>query len=443
MTRLGAFAALALAFSSQVFVAAAPQKCSPSKKCPSSAPCCSQYGDCGSGAYCLGGCDAKSSFAIDSCVPAPVCKSKTYRWDNLDGVVPNTKYLGDIEQGDWVSSGEPLTSNGNLLLTMAPDTVGTLMANNHYMWYGKTTAKLKTSRGKGVVTAFILLSDVKDEIDFEFIGADLDTAQTNYYFQGITDYTNGKNASAPSSYDTFHTYEIDWTPESITWSINGKPVRVTKRSDTFNETSNQYAYPQSPSRVQLSLWPAGLPSNGEGTINWAGGLVDWGHEDIKNHGYYYAMFDEVSIECYDPPKGAKIEGKKSYVLTDLKGTEDAFKITDDDTALKSFLGNGRDMDKDYPSPSGTRKPSQTSDIAVIPGLSGAGPGADGTRGDEPSDGGSPGGNGGNGGSKPNPSDFSQGGNGGDEQSGASPQGEQMLKGSLFAVLVALVVLVAM
>jgi beta-glucanase (GH16 family) len=55
------------------------------------------------------------------------------------------------------------------------------------MWYGKTTAKLKTSRGKGVVTAFILLSDVKDEIDFEFIGADLDTAQTNFYFQGITD----------------------------------------------------------------------------------------------------------------------------------------------------------------------------------------------------------------------------------------------------------------
>lgn len=70
---------------------------------------------------------------------------------------------------------------------MAPSTVGTLLASNHYMWYGKTTAKLKTSRGKGVVTAFILLSDMKDEIDFEFVGVDLDTAQTNYYFQGVTD----------------------------------------------------------------------------------------------------------------------------------------------------------------------------------------------------------------------------------------------------------------
>lgn len=45
---------------------------------------------------------------------------------------------------------------------------------------------MKSSRGAGVVAAFILLSDVKDEIDFEFVGADLQTAQSNYYFQGIT-----------------------------------------------------------------------------------------------------------------------------------------------------------------------------------------------------------------------------------------------------------------
>ena len=45
---------------------------------------------------------------------------------------------------------------------------------------------MKSSRGVGVVSAFILLSDVKDEIDFEFVGADLANAQSNYYFQGIT-----------------------------------------------------------------------------------------------------------------------------------------------------------------------------------------------------------------------------------------------------------------
>jgi beta-glucanase (GH16 family) len=120
-------------------------------------------------------------------MPAPICESKTYTFDNLDGIEPNTKYLGDASKSDWVSSGQPLSFNGNLLLTMAPNTVGTLLASNHYLWYGNITARLKTSRGQGVVTAFILLSDVKDEIDFEFIGADLNTAQTNFYFQGITD----------------------------------------------------------------------------------------------------------------------------------------------------------------------------------------------------------------------------------------------------------------
>ena len=60
------------------------------------------------------------------------------------------------------------------------------MASTHYVWYGKVSAQLKTARGSGVVSAFILLSDNKDEIDFEFIGTDLQTAQSNFYWQGVT-----------------------------------------------------------------------------------------------------------------------------------------------------------------------------------------------------------------------------------------------------------------
>ena len=76
---------------------------------------------------------------------------------------------------------------------MAKGTVGTLLASTSYVWYGKISATMKTSRGQGVVTAFILLSDVKDEIDWEFIGADLNDGQSNYYFQGLPDCKNGTN----------------------------------------------------------------------------------------------------------------------------------------------------------------------------------------------------------------------------------------------------------
>lgn len=99
----------------------------------------------------------------------------------------NTKYLGNASRYDWVYSGFPKVEDGNLLMTMPKESVGTLFANNHYVWYGKISAKIKSSRGKGVVTAFILLSDTKDEVDFEFVGADLSNVQTNYYFQGILD----------------------------------------------------------------------------------------------------------------------------------------------------------------------------------------------------------------------------------------------------------------
>lgn len=145
-----------------------------------------EYGQCGVGAYCLGGCDPANSNSLESCVPAPVCQSKTYNFDNLDAVVSNTKYLGDASKADWVSSGEPLSHNGQVLLTMAEGTVGTLLASTHYVWYGKTTAKFSTGAGAGVVTAFILLGDSKDEIDFEFVGVELTSAQTNFYSQGIT-----------------------------------------------------------------------------------------------------------------------------------------------------------------------------------------------------------------------------------------------------------------
>jgi beta-glucanase (GH16 family) len=148
---------------------------------------CLEYGACGVGAYCLGGCDPRSSFSLNSCTPAPVCESKTYTFENLDGIAPNTKYLGDATTADWVSSGNPVQYGSDVLLTMAPSTVGTLLASTAYMWYGNVQAKFKTSRGVGVVTAFILLSDVKDEIDYEFVGADLEVAQSNYYFQGIPD----------------------------------------------------------------------------------------------------------------------------------------------------------------------------------------------------------------------------------------------------------------
>lgn len=424
-------------------------KCGNGEQCPSNLPCCSQYGECGLGAYCLGGCDPVNSNSLDSCVPAPVCESKNYQFNSLDGVVPNTEYLGDASKADWVSSGTPLLYDKSVLLTMSEGSVGTLLASTHYVWYGKTTAKVKASAGAGVVTAFILLSDVKDEIDFEFIGVELSSAQTNFYSQGITNYDNGGNATGQSDvHQNEHTYEIDWKPDTTTWSIDGNVVRTLEKSETWNATANMYNYPQTPARVQLSLWPGGLPTNGKGTIDWAGGLVDWNSPYMATAGntkYYYAAFSEVDIQCYDPPEGANEQGSKSYIYTDAAGTNNTVQITNENTVLKSLLGSGTNMSANYPSAASSASGStQTSNVATIPGLTGAGPGTNGQRGDNDTasgSGDSGGSSTGSGSGSASTGGFNQGNP--DESSGAPPRQETVLQGSLFAVLVAIVALVVL
>ena len=68
---------------------------------------------------------------------------------------------------------------------MPPDTVGTLLSSTFYVWYGKVSARLKTSGGAGVVTSMLLYADSKDEINFESVGVDLQSSQTTYYSQGL------------------------------------------------------------------------------------------------------------------------------------------------------------------------------------------------------------------------------------------------------------------
>ncbi|KAI1816193.1 glycoside hydrolase family 16 protein [Poronia punctata] len=447
MVRSFSLAALACLGISSVF-AASSATCSLEKKCPEEAPCCSQYGQCGTGAYCLGGCDPRMSFSLDACVPAPVCEDRNMRMKDTSRIVDVSKYLGDSSKADWVSQGTPVEWNDNVILTMAKNSVGTVLASTVYMWYGTVKARMKTSKDAGVVTAFILLSDVKDEIDFEWVGNDLSVAQTNFYFQGIPNYTHSENYTDISNTNTeWHEYEIRWTPDKIEWYVDGKKGPVQLKKDTWNATAHQWNFPQTPARVQLSIWPGGAASNAKGTIDWAGGPIDWDSDTIKHDGYYYATVSDVSIECYKTDSGPGTNKGKSYTYSDWLATNDTVVDGNKPTVLKSLLGSGIDMDADYP----TSKGSQTTAMEVIPGLSGGGPGTNGEAagGDDGGNGdnGDSGGNGGsgnapsNGGSSNCNNGFSQecGDDSGSDSDSPRNQGarqEHVLGASAFAALIA-------
>ena len=239
-----------------------------------------------------------------------------------------------------------------------------------------------------------------------------------------------------------HTYTIDWQPDSISWAIDGTILRTKFRNETYNTTSGQYHFPQSPSRVQLSLWPAGLQQNGQGTVNWAGGLVDWSSQYMQN-GYYYAMVSDVSVECYDPPSGTQKSGSKAYYYTTTAGTNDTVAIGDNSTILASFYATGDDPSTDpnaVAKASGTKTASSSASATATPqtvpgvsgggnvGISGSAPGQDSSSSSSSSSGGgsvSAGSSGDAGGS----SSFSQGDMGGTSQ--APPR---MKAGSALALI---------
>jgi beta-glucanase (GH16 family) len=363
--RVLAAAAVAAAFAGSALA----QKCTRNNHCPADSPCCGLYGDCGVGAFCLGGCDPTMSTTFDSCVPNPVCKSGTYKFDGLKDVQSINDYLGDNSKINWQAQGNPVKyPSGGVALTMAEGTVGTLLASTFYVWYGKICATMSTSQGQGVVTAFIMMSDVKDEIDFEFIGNDVNNAQSNWYSQGVTNYENmEKLLVEPDTAAKTHEYCIDWSQDELSWSVDGKKGRTVKRSDSWNATAGRYDYPQTPSRVMLSLWPAGLPTNGEGTIEWAGGEIDWNSKFMTN-GMYAALVTEVTVDCYDPPSGIKsVSNAKSYKYTDKNPTNNTVEMTNDYVVLHSLMDTGDEPGSASSSSKASSAAKPTKSVNMVPG----------------------------------------------------------------------------
>jgi beta-glucanase (GH16 family) len=62
---------------------------------------------------------------------------------------------------------------------------GTVLSSTNYVCYGNIKATMRTARYAGVVTAFILIPEVKDEVNFEWLGHKLGCIETNYYWQGV------------------------------------------------------------------------------------------------------------------------------------------------------------------------------------------------------------------------------------------------------------------
>lgn len=205
-------------------------------------------------------------------------------------------------------------------------------------------------------------------------------------------------------------------------------MRTVKKSDTYNETSKQYQYPQTPARLQMSIWPAGQASNAPGTIAWAGGEIDWDSEDIKDKGYYYATIGDIDVTCYSTPDGTTVTGNSSYVYTSDSAMEADVEVTGNSTVLGSLGATGLDMTLGANSSSSTASSTGSSSDSVPTNSNGSG--GSGSAG-EAAAGTSASGSDSTSASA-TASSFSQG----TTSNAAANPSDRVLSGSLFAVLVA-------
>jgi len=239
-------------------------------------------------------------------MPMPVCQNANHTFADNSRILPNsTDFDGNATKYDWVvDKGNIINTNssgGALGMILTENNGGTRLSSTRYVHYGTITARVKTGRWAGVVTAFITMSDIKDEIDWEFPGAQTTEGQTNYYWQGvIPQSTNGETEKGLSdTYNDYHDYTIDWQPGSLSWLIDGKNVRTIQASSASNGSVSQF--PNTPSRIQLSLWPAGINGSAPGTVAWAGGMINWNDPDYTAAGNkFQATVSSVSVKCADP-----------------------------------------------------------------------------------------------------------------------------------------------
>lgn len=131
--------------------------------------------------------------------------------------------------------------------------------------FGNVEWTIKVAPGQGVISSAVLLSDALDEIDFEWLGGESASVQSNYFAKGNTEsFDRVAHHANPGSQEGFHTYTVDWTSGGVKWDIDGNNVRAL----TAEEAGANF--PQTPMRVKAGIWAGGDPGNNEGTIGTCG-----------------------------------------------------------------------------------------------------------------------------------------------------------------------------
>ncbi|KAI9011756.1 concanavalin A-like lectin/glucanase domain-containing protein [Hyaloraphidium curvatum] len=246
------------------------------------------------------------------------CQNHTEHFTDPSVLVNVTTWDGNTDgRPRWISEYDPSHAeviNGSVRMYLTPDTrpvanewgriMGWPVAITSSMWIGqgKVCARLRTGKGGGIVTAFMMASysqgyEVDDELDWEIVGKPewLSDAQSNFFALGKLNYNNSQHFwGAPNLAESQNEYCFERTKDRILWILNNQTVRTLVR-EQHNSTDFPYRTGEHRlMKVAISLWDGG--SGPQGTMDWSGGPTNW---DNPRNPDYVATVDWIRVECYD------------------------------------------------------------------------------------------------------------------------------------------------
>ncbi|CAG9939835.1 unnamed protein product [Clonostachys rosea f. rosea IK726] len=247
------------------------------------------------------------------CPAAPALGSKGLNCDFTQGAC----------DGIQLADGTNLTytADKGALFSITDPSQAPTVATDDYIFFGRIEVVAQATPGRGVVTSVVLLSADLDEIDWEWVGGDATRVQSNCFSKGSSTFNCQGIYPLSLPMASFHSYVIEWTSKKIDWIIDDKVVKSLK----YEDANGGSGFPQTPSQVKLGTWVAGKEGNGQGTIDWAGGLADFSQAPFN------AYYKSLKIVDYAGGDSATTENIKEYVYGDKTGKWQSIKVNKEDS----------------------------------------------------------------------------------------------------------------
>ncbi|MGK4003953.1 family 16 glycosylhydrolase [Sorangium sp. So ce1036] len=171
--------------------------------------------------------------------------------------------------------------------------------------HGRIEVRMRMARGSGILSTFFTYKDGSEqsgafweEIDIEVFGKDnARTWQSNIITgMGTRDTSEQDHTVDVSLADGYHTYALEWTPDYVAWSFDGKEVRRT--------TGEQVRALTSPQSLRFNTWASDV-------VEWVGPFddsvlpqhqfVNW----IKYYRYNNGSFELAWQDEFDSLDGSR------------------------------------------------------------------------------------------------------------------------------------------